>query len=514
MNPTTRTIRPTAVVALYAALALAWAGFAGWVVAPRVTAAHPGPLVEALKRFLEVPPAGFLRQDMPGRWREFSGAVTIAMALHLIVVALLMRSRRRAAGPGSSPRLDLVLGTLAAAFLAVAAVSPARQDYYFYLEIWYHIQRGHDPWFTVLTVNGTAPLNAYGPLFNPLAYLAWINPVAPRLLLSQAYVLFAIAMSRGFAAGRPPSGLRTFGLLVLFWSPFAWIEVAFYGHLDILVGLACLGSVRAWADGRDIRAGLDLAAGVLLKFLPIVLLPFLAIDPDRPRLRSRFLATALAAIAAVVGASVLIWGPSTFLPMALAANRRPEALSIFQFLRGRYSPLLIRGTSAYTWHASPILQVLGLAGVWQWSRSRRPDVVASALAAVLVLVLLYRVGYPQYQMVPFVLASAWVLRDWDRLRSRTALVVAMALYFGWIAAYDVGYFLHEVHYLTIEWMKVEDAAGLPTFLLGAPFLACVFRAATPAHSGGLQRRPQASGMMERSAQPAMTRVRLRSEEPS
>lgn len=473
MDSTLRRTRLSAVIALYAVLGLAWAGFARWVVPPRLAAAHPGPLVESLKQYLQVPPAGFLRQDMPGRWREFSGAVLIALALHLTVVVRLARP----AGRRSSPILDVSLGILAAAFLAVAAVSRARQDYYFYLEIWYHVRQGHDPWFIVSGQNGQVPLNAYGPLFNPLAALAWINPAAPRLLMSYGYILFAIAMSRGFAAGRPPSAIRTLGLLVLFWNPFAWIEVAFYGHFDILVGLACLWAILAWADGRDIRAGLGLAAGVLLKYLPIVLLPVLAFD--RGRFRLRFLGVALAAIAIGLGVSHWIWGLSTFLPLVLAASRRPEGLSIFRYIGAQYSPSIYIGLMIRVWQLPPVLLVLGLVGVWRWSQSRQPDVLASALAAVLVLVVLYRVGYPQYQMVPFVLASAWLLRDWDRLRHRTALVVAMSLYFGWIISYDVGYTLHETGLLNINWYRVEDAAGLPTFVLGSAFLACLIRTATP-----------------------------------
>ena len=47
---------------------------------------------------------------------------------------------------------------------------------------------GHDPWFTVFGEFGDAPLNAYGPLFNFLAAVAWVNPLAPKVLFAYAYV--------------------------------------------------------------------------------------------------------------------------------------------------------------------------------------------------------------------------------------------------------------------------------------------------------------------------------------
>jgi hypothetical protein len=472
-------------VALDAAFALGWAGFARWIVPPLLVAEHPGRLIQALKQYLMPPPVLFLNQDLFGRWREFSEAVLFAVALHLTIVVMLSRSDRRAAGEGlarddrAAGRTNLALNLLAAAFLAVTVLSGTFQDYYFYLEMWYHVRHGQDPWFLVFGEDGGAPLNAYGPLFNPLAGLAWINPLAPKLLFAFAYLLFATSAIKGFLAGHPPSGLRTLGLTVLFWNPFPWVEVAFYGHFDLLVGLACLGAVRAWDRGRDVAAGLCLAAGVLLKYLPIVLLPFLAFDPDRVRLRPRFLAAAFVSIVAGLALSTWIWGPSTFLPLKLAATRDARTLSIFRFLRGPYSPFPQIGLIIKVNDLSSLSQLLGLAWTWSWWRARKPDVEATAVVAVLVTVLLYRVGYPQYQVVPFVLASAWAVRHWDRLRNRTALAVAMAAYFGWLAAFDVYYVPAEEWHMGLAWHHVREVVGLPTFLLGCAFLAAAVRAATP-----------------------------------
>jgi Glycosyltransferase family 87 len=472
-------------VVLDASFALGWAGFARWVVPPLLVAEHPGRLIQALKQYLKPTPVLFLNQDLLGRWREFSQAVLIAVALHLTIVMMLSRSDRRAAGEGlarddrAAGRTSLALSLLAAAFLALTVLSGTFQDYYFYLEMWYHVRHGEDPWFLVFGEDGGAPLNAYGPLFNPLACLAWINPLAPKLLFAFAYLLFATSAIKRFTAGHPPSGPRALGLTALFWNPFPWVEVAYYGHFDVLVGLACLGALRAWDWGRDIGAGLCLAAGVLLKYLPIVLLPFLAFDPDRGRIRPRFLAAALLSIVAGLALSAWIWGPSTFLPLKLAASRDARTLSIFRFFRGPYSPLPWFGLAPNLNNLSPLSQLLGLAWAWSWWRARKPDVEATAVVAVTITVLLYRVGYPQYQMVPFVLTAAWAVRHRDRLRNRTALAVAMAAYFGWLAAFDVYYVLVEQYRMDLAWGYVREVAGLPTFFLGCAFLAAAVRAATP-----------------------------------
>jgi hypothetical protein len=469
----------------YIILGIGWVALAWWIVPPWLRAEHPGPLFAIVKPLLHAPNVLFLEQDPLRRWREFSWVVLIAIVLHLTIVEILRRYDRRthAGGPSresrAASRSSLALAIAAAAFLAVTIVAGVRQDYFFYLEIWFHVRRGDDPWFNVIGSNGIAPLNAYGPLYNLLGFLAGLNPLAPKLLFAYAYILFAIVQIKGFAAGRSPSGLRAIGLSALFWNPFVWVELAFYGHFDILVGLASLGAVRAWERGRDIRSGMCLAAGVLLKYLPIVLLPFLAIDRGRPR--SRFLFVALATIALGLALSFQVWGLSTFSPIKLAATRRSTTLSIFAFLRGGYSPLLRLGLWPNVDYLEPWVQFLALLRIWSWSRTRKPGIEASAAIAVATLVLLYRVGFPQYQMVPLVLVSAWILGHWERLRGRIALVVAMTGYFGWLAGFDVYYMLFEAWNIGRDhWYTVKELAGLPTFLLGCAFLAAAVRAATPA----------------------------------
>ena len=76
-------------------------------------------------------------------------------------------------------------------------------DYFFYLNMWYEVRQGHDPWFMVFGIEwDRVPLNAYGPLFNLLAVLAWVNPLAPKLLFAYAYILFSVWQIKEFAASR------------------------------------------------------------------------------------------------------------------------------------------------------------------------------------------------------------------------------------------------------------------------------------------------------------------------
>jgi hypothetical protein len=82
-------------------------------------------------------------------------------------------------------------------------------------------------------------------------------------------------------------------------------------------------------------------------------------------------------------------------------------------------------------------------------------------------------------MVSFLLASYWVVRDWDRLPRRRPLLIALLVYFGWISLFN-GFFCAEDSLAPrplLDWAKVEDAVGLPTFLLGCALIVCIVRSA-------------------------------------
>ncbi len=474
MNPSDRK-KLLAWAGIYASLTLGWVVLARGILEPMLAARPLGPVGLGIQKYLYVPPVLFLTQDLVGQWRELTSAVVIAIAMHAAVV---IRT-----GRATSRTLEVVLGVAAAAFLGVAVLAGYRQDYFFYEEIWYHVLRGEDPWFLVSGMLGRYPLNAYGPLFNLFAGAAWINPRAPRLLDAFAYLMFASATCRAFAAKRPGRAIAWLAPLVLLANPYPWIEAAFYGHFDVMVALATLAAVRARERGREALSGLWLATGVLLKYLPIALLPILADDRDgKPlRFRGRFLITAILVIAGGMAISALVWGRSTFRPMELAATRPAMGASLAWAIRGPNSPL--RGTeiAVNIETLSTLAQLGAIAAAWRWSRARRPAIEAAVLSAAMGLVVFYRVGYPQYQMSPFLLGWAWLLDGWDRFRLRVVPALAVGLYTAWIGAVDTLYLLDDVWRLPVGWSRVEETAGFLILLLGVGVVASVV-AAEPARS--------------------------------
>ncbi len=78
---------------------------------------------------------------------------------------------------------NAALMVFSAAFLAVAVLSGAQGDYKAYLDEWMAVLGGSNPWKGSSSFN-----NAYGPLFNVLAPLALVNPLANKPLFAFSYL--------------------------------------------------------------------------------------------------------------------------------------------------------------------------------------------------------------------------------------------------------------------------------------------------------------------------------------
>jgi hypothetical protein len=90
--------------------------------------------------------------------------------------------------------------------------------------------------------------------------------------------------------------------------------------------------------------------------------------------------------------------------------------------------------------------------------------------------LFYKVGFPQYWMVLFLLASAWAFRDREVLAVRPILTVALVAYLAWLGCYNLlSAAIDGIVRPGGRWSWVEDVVGLPTFLLGVFLLGSLLR---------------------------------------
>jgi hypothetical protein len=140
------------------------------------------------------------------------------------------------------------------------------------------------------------------------------------------------------------------------------------------------------------------------------------------------------------------------------------------------------------------VQILALLRAWSWCRLHRPDPASAAVLATLTTLLVYQVGFPQYQMGLFALVTYWLVRPESPLARNPLLLAGVATYFSWIAIFDAYYcavgLILRIPGLGLR--DIEDIVGLPTFLLGCFLLVGVVRTAARRTSRRDQQMPDSS----------------------
>ena len=249
-------------ITIYAIVCLFWVGFVDWVAPNIIAAAYDDrdlPILNWVFRDRSLPVEHYI-----DRWNVIAAAALLAVVLHLAIVLFVCGNRKQrvrfldAAQPSSHANAALII--FSAAFLAVAVLSDARGDYKAYLYQWMAVLGGANPWgqYGVFLPFGA---NAYGPLFNVLAPLAWVNPLANKLLFTFSYLVYVIWLIKDFA---PSRGIALSWPWIGMWvlNPFPWEQIAYFGYFDVLVALACVAAVHSLVGGKDGVSGTYLALGI------------------------------------------------------------------------------------------------------------------------------------------------------------------------------------------------------------------------------------------------------------
>ncbi|UTW44420.1 hypothetical protein KFE80_08420 [bacterium SCSIO 12696] len=267
---------------------------------------------------------------------------------------------------------------------------------------------GYDPYTTPPSSLPLQPLhsdwspppehNAYASLYPPLAMASFTAAAtagpqwAPwiwKILVSLANIGLLFV---GFGILRQINQQRHLPLLAL--SPILIFEGGIAAHLDIFSALAVAIAVLCWLRGRLLVAGAAIAAGVLLKLLPVVLLPVMWVLLRQWRLRWQLLTGFLLALLVGYGG-------------AFAVGWEPIGILFEFFAKWRFgSPLFaLLDNTLPTLARQLAVMILAVAGIWCAARIGRQDPLAGFAVALATPLLLSPVVFPWYLSV-LVLFSA------------------------------------------------------------------------------------------------------------
>ncbi|MCP4329377.1 MAG: DUF2029 domain-containing protein [Alphaproteobacteria bacterium] len=378
----------------------------------------------------------------------------------------------------ADPRaLQVLCAVLFTVFLGAHLGTGLFRDYAAHAIQWSATLDGLDPWRDPAAGN-----NAYGPLFNVFAVAFAVNPLWPvALFLYLWFGCWLFILGRLLDQGGRPFESALFASVLFVMGPYFWVLLGFYAHFDIVPAAAALFAVHLALAKRPLGAGAILGLGVLAKFYPIIVLPFLivrgrAID-WRPALGC--------ALVVAVGTAVAfaIWGDSIFDPVAYAADRRTRHLSILRVGEGRIVAALTGQQFSLRALGVPLAALCGLA-LFAYCVWKDIDAEVGAALAPVVVLLFYPLAHFQFFAICFLLIAYWYATDRSGLFQSAGLRRATVLYLGWVSAFAVLFYLSQGHMRQDPARWVRDFAGLPAFLFGVYFVWAALRAAT---KGGVKK---------------------------
>ena len=336
-----------------------------------------------------------------------------------------------------------------------------RHDYLAYQVHWQHILDGGRPW---LDHAGQFNGNAYGPAYWLLAWLWAIHPLVPKLLFTAAscwFVLWRLEASRAVHAWSPGT-MKQIWWLVL--SPYMLIMCVYYCDLDVLVAILIGVAIVAEDRQRDWIAAGCLSIATLIKFFPIVLVPFFVFG--RRRFNWRIGALVAAFTLAGFGWAYHVWGDDMLIPLRFATERHPTYLSIFRSLEYTLWPQA--GSVSIVATAVSGLSLFG------WHLRRRLSTEAASLLALLAVFTWYKVGHHQFYLNVMVAAGLWLAAHGSHRQLTWAICRPVVWTMIWLSVFSL-FYIWSGSFNFGFWRHVEPFLGFVHFLLFIYLAAMVLR---------------------------------------
>ena len=308
------------------------------------------------------------------------------------------------------------------------AASGIRHDYAAYVEQWSHVLAGGDPW-----VLSGIPFNAYGPVHTFLAFSAIPSFLVPKFIFGLGIIWLNLILVMLLLKATPRPRLHIWvAYLLLIPLNFLVIGAVFlFGNNDALVAALIGFGVLARFRGFAVTAGMLFGLAILLKFYPLLLLPFLTLH-DR-RFNLRVLASALGVVLIGFTITTLRWGTSFINAISGGIEREATILSILNYLReagiseGTYEALLGINTIAVVLMTGALFLVVWLFRI-HW--------LVGASIAMLLLATVYKVGHQQFLLTWLVLLACLLVMG--PRSTRPAVFIAMPLVLG-LSAFQYGF---------------------------------------------------------------------------
>ena len=295
--------------------------------------------------------------------------------------------------------------------LSLTLLTGERHDYRFYLENWNVSNSGISPWATEL--NGIPIRNSsYGPLHTLIGYMVLLNPLVPKILFSGSSLIIFLLMlqTRRNLIGKIDNQNLLFILLIYPLFPFTIIICYIYGINDSIIALLIILACVMRGQEKMVATGSLIGLGALLKFYPILFLPFFSLSSKKGfSLKCFFSGVFIFFLGMLL--SYFIWGTDIFQPFVFGSDREPKLLSIFKFfdfVNNNYNFYLFPNLINILILNNSILVLIVVFFLFLHGYMAKIEWDYVSIIGILLLLISYKVGHQQF-FIGWIMLLAWML---------------------------------------------------------------------------------------------------------
>ncbi len=345
------------------------------------------------------------------------------------------------------------------AMLALVIAGGVQHDYVFYL----------DQWRLAFSLPAQWVSYSYGPIHLILAYATVFGPLGPKILMCAAfavvdtYLLYRLMNYSG--------NIKTAILFYLLCIPLNGLIIFagfWYGQNDILVAGFILAAILARLDRKFVLTGILIGLAALIKYYPLLFLPFLMFDDRSIRLRPAF--SAISIFVFGIGLTWLLLGNSIFSSWFVGISKPAKLLSILSSLH--VHPWVAGGKGIVEWlveyNSLMVVCVAILMILLSWYNGL--SWLSSFVVGTLAILLSYKVGHQQFYL-PWLTAIAGL----PLLSNKHDLVTAWIClpFVVFLSVFQTIYTLGTK--MLGPWQIVRDHVGFFVLILGISTIYFVVR---------------------------------------
>ena len=339
----------------------------------------------------------------------------------------------------------LVVWSLGMAWLSLKG--GVQHDYKAYITQWQLLLNGDPPWSTN---------NAYAPVHVVIGYLLPLHDLAPKFLFVISMLAANYLLVQDLLTIR---GFDRINLVYLLCIPANILFIGMgiiYGLNDGFVAALLVFAVLLKLRSHSKLTGLFIGLAALMKFYPILLLPFFALDYKK--INYEIIISGIVTFVAGFVAALIVWGTGPIAPVVFNSSRGPSLLSVLLALRTTFGET---GIINFLIQYNTFFVIAGIIGTFAYIWCKNYSWLEGVVLGYLILLTIYKVGNQQFY-IPFLFMVASLPLLNSNLTDRMAVILIPIVIF--LSLFHYGYqFGSDGYRKSLGWVRYYG--GYASFII-------------------------------------------------